>query len=52
MASVLDSYESAIHLNGSLTDVQKFNYLKTMVDGEAGRTIEGFALTNANYGHM
>jgi len=47
-----DSYESAIHLNGSMTDVQKFNYLKTMVDGEAGRTIEGFALTNANYGHM
>jgi len=50
MASVLDSYESAIHLNGSLTDVQKFNYLKTMVDGEAAKTIEGFALTNANYG--
>jgi len=45
-----DSYESAIHLNGSLTDVQKFNYLKTMVDGVAARTIEGFALTNANYG--
>jgi len=30
-----DIFESAIHLNGSLTDVQRFNYLKTMVDGEA-----------------
>ena len=44
-----DSYESAIHHNTCLTDVQKFNYLKTMLEGEAARTIQGFSLTNANY---
>ena len=45
-----DSYESAIHLHKSLTEVQKFNYLKTMLDDEEARTIGEFALTNANYG--
>ena len=50
MQSFWDSYESAITKNGSLTDVQKFNYSKTMLEGEAARTIEGFALTNASYG--
>ncbi|XP_071135358.1 uncharacterized protein [Mytilus edulis] len=44
-----DSYECAIHLNPSLTDVQKFNYLKAQLQNEALRTIAGFALTNANY---
>ncbi|XP_071150303.1 uncharacterized protein [Mytilus edulis] len=44
-----DSYECAIHLNPSLTDVQKFNYLKAHLQNEALRTIAGFALTNANY---
>ena len=34
-----DNFESAIHLNGSLTNVQKFNYLKTMVDGEDHRRV-------------
>ncbi|XP_071125007.1 uncharacterized protein [Mytilus edulis] len=44
-----DSYECAIHLNPSLTDAQKFNYLKEQLQNEALRTIAGFALTNANY---
>ncbi|XP_053395734.1 uncharacterized protein LOC128555930 [Mercenaria mercenaria] len=44
-----DSYESAIHANSSLTDVQKFNYLKSFLRGEALQTIAGFALTNVNY---
>ena len=45
-----DSFESSIHLNMNLTDVQKFNYLKSQLEGSAASTIEGFALTNANYG--
>ena len=44
-----DSYDSAIHGNISLTDVQKFNYLKSLLRGEALQTIAGFALTHANY---
>ena len=44
-----DSYECVIHLNPSLTDVQKFNYLQPQLQNGALRTIAGFALTNANY---
>ena len=34
----------------NFTDVQKFNYLKSQLEGVATSTIEGFALTNVNYG--
>ncbi|XP_060570545.1 uncharacterized protein LOC132728870 [Ruditapes philippinarum] len=44
-----DSYESSIHLNSTLSDVQKFNYLRSLVQGIAARCIDGFPLTNANY---
>ncbi|XP_063408992.1 uncharacterized protein LOC134692470 [Mytilus trossulus] len=44
-----DSYESAVHLNLSLTNVQKFNYLKAQLEYEALDSIAGFALTNVNY---
>ncbi|XP_060568771.1 uncharacterized protein LOC132727352 [Ruditapes philippinarum] len=44
-----DSFESTVHLNCNLTDVQKFSYLKSQLEGEANRTIDGFALTNTNY---
>ena len=44
-----DSFESAIHNNPNLSGVQKFNYLKAQVLGDAAQVIEGFPLTNANY---
>ena len=44
-----DSFESTVHQNWNLTDVQKFSYLKNQLVGEAARTIDGFALTNINY---
>ena len=44
-----DSFESTIHLNVNLTDVQKFSYLKSQLESDAARTIDSFALTNANY---
>ena len=44
-----DSYESTIHYNSSLTDIQKFSYLKAQLQSNAAQAIEGFALTNANY---
>ncbi|XP_052242090.1 uncharacterized protein LOC127852239 [Dreissena polymorpha] len=47
--SFWDSFESSIHCNVNLTDVQKFNYLKAQLEGTAAMTVEGFALTNANY---
>lgn len=47
--SFWDSYDAAVHSNPHLLDVQKFNYLKAQLEGDAARAISGFTLTNANY---
>ena len=44
-----DSFESSVHLNQGLSEIQKFNYLQAQVEGEEARTISGFAMTNSNY---
>ena len=44
-----DSFEAAIHKNESLSDVEKFNYFRTFLEGAAKRAIEGISVTNANY---
>ena len=38
-----------MHDNSSLSDIQKFNYLRAQLRGDASRSIAGFPLTNANY---
>ena len=43
------SFESAVHKNETLSDIDKFNYLKSKLDGEASRAIAGLALSNENY---
>lgn len=48
--SFWDSYETSIHTNPTLSDVQKFNYMKSLLQGEALQTISGFSMTNINYG--
>jgi len=40
-----DTFESAIHNNPSLADVQKFTYLRSLIHDTAARCIEGFPLT-------
>ena len=47
--SFWDSYRAAVHDNPSLSDIQKFNYLRAQLRGDASRSIAGFPLTNANY---
>ena len=47
--SFWDSYETAIHTNPTLSDAQKFNYLKSLLQSEALQTIAGFSMTNTNY---
>ena len=47
--SFWDSYESAVHNNASLSDVNKFTYLKSLVLKSVKDAIEGLALTAANY---
>ena len=44
-----DSFQSAIHTNEQLTDMQKFQYLKMYVDKTAVDTISGLQLTSSNY---
>ena len=44
-----DAFRSAVHDNTSISDVQKFNYLKAQLCDGAERVIAGLPLTNANY---
>ena len=44
-----DSFESSIHKNDTLSDVDKFSYLRSMVTEPTSSAIAGFALTSANY---
>jgi len=46
-----DQFEAAVHKNPGLPDVQKFTYLRSILDGVAYQTIAGFEVTNANYHH-
>jgi len=43
-----DTFESAIHNNPSLADVQKFTNLRFLPNDTSARCIEGFPLTNNN----
>ena len=38
-----------IHKNSYLSAVEKFNYLKSYLEGEALRSIDGLPLSEANY---
>ena len=44
-----DSYESAIHHNEELSNVDKFNYLRSLFEGTAFEAIRGLTLSAANY---
>ena len=44
-----DSFSAAVHDNLSLNDVQRFNYLKSQLYGEASQCIAGLQITNTNY---
>ena len=44
-----DSYKAAIHDNGSLSEIEKFNYLRSLLQGPALDAVSGLTLTAANY---
>ena len=44
-----DSFSSAIHNNPDLSQIDKFNYLRSMVSGTALEAISGLTLTAPNY---
>ena len=47
--SFWDSYNSAIHLNPTLSNIDKFNYLSSLLEGTAAESIARLTLTSANY---
>ncbi len=47
--SFYDSYTAAVHSHDTLSKVDKFNYLKTLLEGPAASAIAGFSLTEENY---
>ena len=47
--SFWDQYKNAVHENTTLSDVDKFSYLKSLLEGNAATTIQSLALTAANY---
>ena len=44
-----DSFKSAVHNNSKLTPVDKFTYLKSLLEGTAANTVAGLTLTSENY---
>ena len=49
MAVILGLLCSHSALQSMLTGVQKLNYLRAQLQGEAAKVVAGFPLTNANY---
>ena len=48
--SFWDSFKSAVHENNEISKIDKFNYLNSsLLEGNAALTIQGLALTDANY---
>lgn len=46
-----DSFSAAVDCNPHLSGVQKLNYLRSQLHGDAAHVIAGFPLTDANYIH-
>ena len=44
-----DSFNVAVNSNPNLEGIQKFNYLRAQLTGDAARVIAGFPLSNTNY---
>ena len=44
-----DAFENAVHNNKKLSNIEKFNYLKSKLNGEAKSAILGLALSKENF---
>ena len=44
-----DSFKSTVHENNAISKVDKFSYLKSLLEGTAARSIQGLTLSEANY---
>ena len=46
-----DGFDAAVHTNPAISEVQKLNYLRSLIKGEASQVIAGFPLTSDSYEH-
>ncbi|XP_061176063.1 uncharacterized protein LOC133185014 [Saccostrea echinata] len=44
-----DSFEASVHKNSRLSNIEKFNYLKSKMEGTAQSAISGLMLSHENY---
>ena len=44
-----DSFKSAVHENPALSEIEKFNYLRSLLERSAKDSVAGLTLTAANY---
>lgn len=44
-----DSFDSAVHRNDRLSEIDKFNYLRSLLEGTAFDAVAGLALSAVNY---
>ena len=49
--SFWEQFNSTIHENTSIPETDKFKHLKSLLDGQAARVVQGLTLTSANYKH-
>ena len=47
--SFWESFGSSVDCNPNLSPIDKFNYLKALLEGSAALSVQGLALTEANY---
>jgi len=47
--SFWNSFNSAIHINPQLSQIDKFNHLHSLLEGQAARAIQGLTRTDVNY---
>ena len=47
--SFWDAFKAVVHKNDSITKIDKFNYLNSLLEGVAAMTIQGLSLIVANY---
>ena len=48
--SFWESFDSAVNKNPTLSAIDKFNYLKALLEGQAASAIQGLSLSESNYG--
>ena len=44
-----DCFDAAVHSNTTISGIQKLNYLRSLLRGEAAQVVAGFSLTNDHY---